>query len=137
MLTPPPSARFGVISDIDDTVLVSHVTSPFKMALVSLFGNAHTRSPFPGVAEFYQALQGGVGGAEQNPIFYVSSSPWNFYDLLHFFTGTGSAKVAKSEAAKYGAKVSKIAFGEMAGAHTFTVSRTARPMTEADFDVWA
>ena len=82
VLTPPPSARFGVISDIDDTVLVSHVTSPFKMALVSLFGNAHTRSPFPGVAEFYQALQGGVGGAEQNPIFYVSSSPWNFYDLL-------------------------------------------------------
>ena len=82
VLTPPPTARFGVISDIDDTVLVSHVTVPFKMALVSLFSNARTRSPFPGVAPFYQALRGGVGGDEQNPIFYVSSSPWNFYDLL-------------------------------------------------------
>lgn len=82
VLTPPPSARFGVISDIDDTVLVSHVTSPFKMALVSLFANARTRSPFPGVAAFYQALQAGDSGSEQNPIFYVSSSPWNFYDLL-------------------------------------------------------
>jgi phosphatidate phosphatase APP1 len=82
VLTPPPSARFGVISDIDDTVLVSHAASPFKMALTALLNNARTRSPFPGVAAFYQALQAGVRGDEQNPIFYVSSSPWNFYDLL-------------------------------------------------------
>ena len=57
--------------------------------------------------------------------------------VFHFFTGKGSAQAARSEAAKYGAKVSKIAFGDMAGAHTFTVARSARPMTEADFDVWA
>jgi phosphatidate phosphatase APP1 len=82
VLTPPPSARFGVISDIDDTVLVSHAASPFRMALTALLNNARTRSPFPGVAAFYQALQAGVRGDEQNPIFYVSSSPWNFYDLL-------------------------------------------------------
>lgn len=82
VLTPPPTARFGVISDIDDTVLVSHAASPFRMALTALLHNAHTRSPFPDVAGFYQALQAGVRGDEQNPIFYVSSSPWNFYDLL-------------------------------------------------------
>lgn len=82
VLTPPPAARFGVISDIDDTVLVSHAASPFRMALTALLHNAHTRSPFPGVAAFYQALHNGVRGDEQNPIFYVSSSPWNFYDLL-------------------------------------------------------
>ena len=82
VLTPPPAARFGVISDIDDTVLVSHAASPFRMALTALLNNARTRSPFPGVAAFYQALQAGVRGDEQNPIFYVSSSPWNFYDLL-------------------------------------------------------
>lgn len=84
-LVPPPSARFGVISDIDDTVLVSHATSPFKMALLTLLNNAYTRSPFPGVAEFYQALHAGASGGEQNPIFYVSSSPWNLYDLLVAF----------------------------------------------------
>jgi phosphatidate phosphatase APP1 len=82
VLTPPPGARFGVISDIDDTVLVSHAASPFRMALTALLNNARTRSPFPGVAAFYQSLQAGVRGDEHNPIFYVSSSPWNFYDLL-------------------------------------------------------
>jgi phosphatidate phosphatase APP1 len=44
--------------------------------------NAHSRLPFEGVAAFYQALQSGRSGAEQNPVFYVSSSPWNLYDML-------------------------------------------------------
>jgi phosphatidate phosphatase APP1 len=39
--------------------------------------------PFPGVAAFYQALERGGDGARRNPIFYVSSSPWNLYELLH------------------------------------------------------
>jgi phosphatidate phosphatase APP1 len=45
-----------------------------------LFGNARTRLPFAGAAAFYQALC-----AEHNPIFYVSSSPWNLYDVLTEF----------------------------------------------------
>jgi phosphatidate phosphatase APP1 len=47
-----------------------------------LFGNARTRLPFGGVAAFYRALQDGAGGSDANPLFYVSSSPWNLYDLL-------------------------------------------------------
>ncbi|NUQ21918.1 MAG: DUF2183 domain-containing protein, partial [Gemmatimonadaceae bacterium] len=78
----PPSARFIVISDIDDTVLQSHVTSVLQAFRTVLLGNARTRLPFPGVAAFYRALHAGVSGAEANPIFYVSSSPWNLYDLL-------------------------------------------------------
>jgi len=46
------------------------------------FGNARTRLPFPGVAAFYQALRHGGSGKEQNPTFYVSSSPWNLYDVI-------------------------------------------------------
>jgi phosphatidate phosphatase APP1 len=34
------------------------------------------------VAEFYKALQSGRNGKRNNPFFYVSSSPWNLYDLL-------------------------------------------------------
>jgi phosphatidate phosphatase APP1 len=50
-----------------------------------LLENALTRLPFPGVAAFYRALERGATGAESNPIFYVSSSPWNLYDVIDGF----------------------------------------------------
>ena len=34
------------------------------------------------MAAFYRALEAGFAGGEGNPVFYVSSSPWNLYDLL-------------------------------------------------------
>ena len=77
ILVPPPSARFGVISDIDDTVIQSRVSNFLQAARTVMLGNSRTRLPFPGVAAFYQALRNGIGGDEKNPIFYVSSSPWN------------------------------------------------------------
>jgi phosphatidate phosphatase APP1 len=82
VLVPPPSARFAVVSDVDDTVIRTNATDLLQMARQIFFSNAHTRLPFPGVAAFYRALERGAGGDERNPIFYVSSSPWNFYDLL-------------------------------------------------------
>ncbi len=79
------SAVYGIISDIDDTVLQSSATNYLEAAQLLFLHNAHTRLPFPGVADFYHALHEGVGN-QQNPIFYVSSSPWNVYTLLtHFF----------------------------------------------------
>jgi phosphatidate phosphatase APP1 len=77
-------ASFGVISDIDDTILRSDVTSLLTMLRLLLFSNAHTRLPFEGVAAFYRALRSG-SGRETNPIFYVSTGPWNLYDLLEDF----------------------------------------------------
>lgn len=81
VVAPSAEAHFGIISDIDDTVLVTHATSLFKMARLTFLKSARMRLPFAGVAAFYQALQQGVGEA-LNPIFYVSSSPWNLYDFL-------------------------------------------------------
>ncbi len=75
--------RFGVISDLDDTVLKSDVSSLPQMLGTVLTGNARTRLPFPGVSALYRALVREKNGT--NPIFYVSSSPWNFYDLLWTF----------------------------------------------------
>lgn len=85
VLVPPPSARFGVISDIDDTVVQSHVVNELRMARTVFLGNARTRLPFKGVAAFYQALHAGASGRDRNPLFYVSSSAWNLYDLLMDF----------------------------------------------------
>jgi phosphatidate phosphatase APP1 len=47
-----------------------------------LLENARTRLPFPGVAAFYRALERGARGTGANPIFYVSSSPWNLHDVI-------------------------------------------------------
>ena len=83
-LVPPPGAAYGVISDLDDTVIQSHMTNFLRAARTLLLDNARTRLPFPGVAAFYQALHAGTGGVV-NPIYYVSSSPWNLYSLLTEF----------------------------------------------------
>ena len=85
ILTPAPTATFGVVSDMDDTVLQSEVTSFLRAARMVLLENALTRLPFPGVAAFYRALERGATGADANPIFYVSSSPWNLYDVIDGF----------------------------------------------------
>lgn len=85
VLVPSPTARFGVVSDMDDTVVQSSVTDFVRAARLVLLENARTRLPFPGVAAFYRALERGAGGAEGNPIFYVSNSPWNLYDVIADF----------------------------------------------------
>ncbi len=75
-------ANFGVISDIDDTLLISHSTRIFRKLWVMLTGNARTRSLFAGVISFYWKLT----GDGNNPIFFVSSSEWNLYNfLIEFF----------------------------------------------------
>ena len=90
VLVPPAGAAFGVISDIDDTVVQTDATRWVRVLSSVLFGNAYTRLPFKGVAAFYRALQGGGDGERHNPLFYVSSSPWNLYDLLlEFFRAEG------------------------------------------------
>ena len=85
VLVPPPSAEFGVISDIDDTVLYTNATHLFKMARTVFLRNARTRLPFKGAAAFYRALMHGNRATALNPLFFISSSPWNIYDLLSDF----------------------------------------------------
>jgi phosphatidate phosphatase APP1 len=85
VLVPPPTSQFGVISDIDDTVIRTDATSMVRMLRATFLKNARTRLPFPGVAALYRALQSGADGATLNPLFYVSSSPWNIYDMLEEF----------------------------------------------------
>jgi phosphatidate phosphatase APP1 len=85
VLVPPATAKLGVISDLDDTVVQTGATDPRALLRSVFLTNARTRLPFPGVAALYRALQEGAGGGENNPVFYVSSSPWNLYDVLAEF----------------------------------------------------
>jgi phosphatidate phosphatase APP1 len=80
-LVPPATAQRAVICDVDDTVVPTGAGKLLQMAKNVLLHNAHSRAPFPGVAALYRALSAGRG-AEGNPFLYVSSGPWNLYDLL-------------------------------------------------------
>ncbi len=73
--------EYGLISDIDDTFLVSHVTRVFRKLYVLLTKNSESRKPFKGVVSFYGLLAKGIS-PKPNPFFYVSSSEWNLYDFL-------------------------------------------------------
>jgi phosphatidate phosphatase APP1 len=85
VLIPEAGARFGVISDIDDTVIQSEIGNLIEMVSTVLFSNAQTRLPLPGVAALYRALHAGRDSEHQNPMFYVSNGLWNLYDLLEDF----------------------------------------------------
>jgi phosphatidate phosphatase APP1 len=82
----------GLISDVDDTFLVSHVTSKLKKIYTLLAHDYQSRRPVEGVVRFYQAL-GKQASQERNPFFYVSSSEWNLYDfLVDFIQANGLPK---------------------------------------------
>lgn len=83
----PGTATFGIISDIDDTILKTYVTSwlKWRMIYLSILKNALSRQAFRKVGTFYQALRRGGDGQAYNPFFYVSNSPWNLYDMLDEF----------------------------------------------------
>ena len=85
VIVPRADAEFGVISDLDDTLVHTGATNPLRQVRTTLLNSARTRVPFEGVAAFYRALQQGPDGKGVNPIFYVSSSPWNFYSLFETF----------------------------------------------------
>jgi phosphatidate phosphatase APP1 len=63
------SVSFGVISDIDDTIVVSHSHRYRKKLWTALSKNAMTRKPNKTLSKFYNKLC-----ADKNPFFYVSSS---------------------------------------------------------------
>lgn len=79
------SSRFGVITDVDDTIIISRATTTFQKLWIILTKNSKTRLPFTGVSDFYCELHIGTKGDFTNPVFYVSSSEWNLYDFLEDF----------------------------------------------------
>ena len=87
MLIPSIEAEYGVISDIDDTILSTGVTSLLKWRVIlnTFFKNFGNRTPLKGAPELYQKFHRGLKGNASNPIFYVSNSPWNLYNYLEGF----------------------------------------------------
>lgn len=83
----PDKYKYAIISDIDDTFLISHSSNLRKRLYVLLTRNAHGRKPFEGVVEHYKLLaNAGIKTGAANPFFYVSSSEWNLYEFLIEFS---------------------------------------------------
>jgi phosphatidate phosphatase APP1 len=73
-----PAARLAVVSDIDDTVIATGAWNIWRNLRTTFTGNLHTRTVFPDAVELLGRLsQGG-----RNPLFFVSSSPWNLHGFL-------------------------------------------------------
>lgn len=75
----------GIISDIDDTIMVSKVRSFFKLRLLinTVFINPFRRKPIDSAAEAFHKMVVHTEG--QSPMIYLSNSPWNIYDYLQNF----------------------------------------------------
>ncbi len=87
MLIPSNKAEYGIISDIDDTIIHTGVASLFKWRVIAntIFKNFDKRTAIEGTVKFYKKLHLGTKGTPVNPFFYVSNSPWNLYDYLSAF----------------------------------------------------
>jgi|TARA_R110002012_G_scaffold265864_1_gene449286 phosphatidate phosphatase APP1 len=86
LLKPHPS-KYGIISDIDDTFLISHSNSFFKKLYVMLSKNINKRKIFDDVVDHYKELSRAGQDSEHasNSFFYVSSSEWNLYEFINEF----------------------------------------------------
>ena len=78
VMAPSANAKFMVISDIDDTMLETGAYSLARNLFTSFTGNAGSRIVFEDAVELMRDLNDNG----RNPVYYVSSSPWNLHDFL-------------------------------------------------------
>jgi phosphatidate phosphatase APP1 len=83
----PFESKLGIVSDIDDTFLISHSGSFLKKLYVMLFRNINSRKIYEDVVQHYKALStaGQTNDIAFNSFFYVSSSEWNLYEFIDSF----------------------------------------------------
>lgn len=78
---PRATARFALVSDVDDTVIESRATSALRLAYETLSRNVYRRSVMPGMAAFYRTLT----AHNHAPMVWLTSSIWRVHDLLRGF----------------------------------------------------
>lgn len=77
-----PSVRFGMVSDIDDTVMVTALPRPLLAAWNTFVLDEHARRPVPGMAVLYERLRATHDGC---PVIYLSTGAWNVAPTLYRF----------------------------------------------------
>ncbi|MGR2753542.1 App1 family protein [Agromyces arachidis] len=77
-----PDVDFGILSDIDDTVMVTALPRPFVAFWNTFVLDEHARSPTPGMAVLYERL---VRRHPGSPVVYLSTGAWNVAPTLTRF----------------------------------------------------
>ncbi|MGO2659422.1 MAG: App1 family protein [Mycetocola reblochoni] len=77
-----PATRFGIVSDVDDTVMVTVLPRPFVAAWNTFVRDEHARLPVPGMAVFLERMVRDNPGA---PVIYLSTGAWNVAPTLTRF----------------------------------------------------
>jgi len=90
VVKPSPKAPFLVISDIDDTILVTGLTEGIAMVTRTVMRDANQRTAVKGMSSLYRGLARGVATRAGNrgpepSFFYVSTGSWSIYPLLQQF----------------------------------------------------
>ncbi|MFK4852492.1 App1 family protein [Microbacterium sp. ZW T6_19] len=75
---------FGIVCDVDDTVMVTALPRPFIAAWNSFVVDEHARLPVPGMAVLLDQLLRQHPGA---PMVYLSTGAWNVAPTLKRFLG--------------------------------------------------
>jgi len=75
-------AQTGIISDIDDTVMITALPRPF-VAFWNTFGRREAaRRPVPGMADMYRAI---AANDPDSIVVYISTGPWNVAPAIQAF----------------------------------------------------
>jgi len=77
-----PDVGFGMVSDIDDTVMVTALPRPLLAAWHTFVVNEHARATTPGMPVLYERLTSQHDGA---PVIYLSTGAWNVAPTLTRF----------------------------------------------------
>ncbi|MDR1790251.1 MAG: DUF2183 domain-containing protein [Propionibacteriaceae bacterium] len=73
---------FGIISDVDDTMMVCWLPRILLAGWNAFVRNEYARQAIPGMAHMYRTLSAEHGGA---PVIYVSTGSWNTHSFLTRF----------------------------------------------------
>ena len=77
-----PTAQLAVVSDIDDTVLVTALPRPLRAAWNTFVRHESTRRPVRGMATLYRTIEAEHPDA---PFVYLSTGAWNVAPVLEQF----------------------------------------------------
>lgn len=74
--------KFGIVSDVDDTVMVTALPRPLLAAWHTFVVNEHARAATPGMPVLYERLSSAY---DDPPVFYLSTGAWNVAPALTRF----------------------------------------------------
>jgi phosphatidate phosphatase APP1 len=87
LLVVPRENQLGLISDLDDTILVSEVTDKRRLLANTFLKNAAQRQVVPGMAALYTRVMAHNAQPAAAPLFYLSASPRQMHEAITDFLG--------------------------------------------------